>query len=281
MKLKYVVVLLVGMLALPQFVLSSDQIRVSAPLSTDSAGRMGAVAVQSVFKLILLKQDRIGTGFLHASGNVLTAAHVIEGAGPKDVLILMADGSRIPVEKIVADSDLDIALLSPKKNIKAQALPLASTQQLSVGNQVSTWGFPAGYNGSQPMLSVGYLSGKDTIWAPSGKLVERFVVNAAFNAGNSGGPLIDIESGAVIGIVSSKMAPLPPYIKKALAALKNTKSGVVFTKTLRDGTKVPMVEAQVLEEVLQYLRSQTQLVVGRAVLLGDVQSFLAKHKVDK
>ena len=275
------VLLFSGIVALSISDGSSDQIQVSAPLATDSAGRMGAIATQSVFKLIIANKNRTGTGFLHISGNVLTAAHVIEGANSADVVILMADGKKITVEKIVADPDVDIAMLTPKRKIKAKALPLASAEQFSVGIQVSTWGFPSGYNGIQPMLSVGYLSGRDAIKSSSGKIVERFVVNAAFNGGNSGGPLIDIESGSVIGIVASKLATMPRYIESALQALRNDESISAFLITKPDGTTERISNSQLLEQILQYLRSQTQLVVGRAVLTGDIKTFLKKHKAMK
>ncbi|MBL7187215.1 MAG: trypsin-like peptidase domain-containing protein [Phycisphaerae bacterium] len=275
------VALLVGIVTVCMSEVGGSQIQVSAPLATDSAGRMRAIATESVFRLIISKENRMGTGFLHVSGNVLTAAHVIEGADPNDVVILMADGKRISVEKIVADFDVDIAMLIPKRNIKAKALPLATAERCSVGAQVSTWGFPAGYHGVHPMLSVGYLSGKDVIRSPSGKTVGRFVVNAAFNAGNSGGPLIDIESGAVIGLVASKLAPLPSYIKSALKALKDDTSISAFWVTKSDGTKERISNSQVLEQVLQYLRSQVQLVIGQAVLTGDINTFLKKHKAIK
>ena len=107
----------------------------------------------------------------------------------------------------------------------------------------------------------------------------RFV-NAAFNSGNSGGPLVDIDTGSVIGIVSSKLAPIPPYIEAALKALKETKYGMMFKKTKPDGTIEDLSQAQLLEEILQYMRSQTQLVVGRAILAKDIRSFLTKHKIE-
>lgn len=274
------VVLLAGIIGVLISDGKSGQIPVSAPLATDSAGRMGAIATQSVFRIIIPSKNRMGTGFLHATGNVLTAAHVTEGANPADVTILLANGQKVPVEKIVADPDIDIAMLTPKQKIKATALPFASVEEFSVGTQVSTWGFPVGYNGMRPMLSVGYLSGKDVIRSPSGKTVGRFVVNAAFNSGNSGGPLIDIESGSVIGIVASKLAPMPPYIESALRALKNDESISAFTITKSDGTTERISNSQLLEQVLQYLRSQTQLVVGHAILTSDIKAFLNEHRTD-
>lgn len=258
---------------------SSDQIQVSAPLATDSAGRIRGIATQSVFRIIVPNENSMGTGFLHTSGNVLTAAHVVADADPNDVIIFLTNGTKVAVKKIVTEPDIDIAILIPKLQIQAKALPLSLANEFSVGIQVSTWGFPAGYNGVSPMLSVGYLSGMDVIRSPSGKIVKRFVVNAAFNAGNSGGPLIDIESGSVMGIVASKLAPMPPSIESALQALKNDKSISAFTLTKPDGSTERISNSQVLEQVLQYLRSQTQLVVGHAVLIEDINTFLKKNNI--
>jgi hypothetical protein len=152
--------------------------------------------------------------------------------------------------------------------------------QLSIGSQVSTWGFPSGYNGTRPMLSVGYLSGIDAVKSKKGKIVPRLVVNAAFNSGNSGGPLLHIEKGSVIGVVSSKLAPIRSDIKSALQALKESQYGLMFTRTKSDGTEERVSQSQVLEEILQYMRSQTQLVVGRSVLPDDIQQFLKKHGIE-
>ena len=54
----------------------------------------------------------------------------------------------------------------------------------------------------------------------------------------------------------------------------------MFTKNKEDGTKEEISEAQVTEEILQYLRSQTQLVIGHAVLTTDLMAFLKANKVD-
>ena len=83
----------------------------------------------------------------------------------------------------------------PSIEVKATPLEIASTNEFKIGTQVSTWGYPGGYFGLFPMLSVGYLAGIDAFQAKSGKIIKQWVVNAAFNGGNSGGPLIHIESG--------------------------------------------------------------------------------------
>ena len=173
-------------------------IPVAAPIDSDSAGRGGAVAIQSVLRIICVQQNSAGTGFLHKSGNILTADHVVRGC-PKPIIAL-PNGSQVEATIMAADQDYDLALLKPNTPITAPPLPISAKNDLTIGTQVSTWGFPGGYFGISPMLSVGYLAGIDGLKTASGKIIRQWVVNAAFNSGNSGGPLIQIETGEVIGI---------------------------------------------------------------------------------
>jgi S1-C subfamily serine protease len=258
----------------------SNELTVSAPLYTDSAGFVGNIAVKSVFRIICSNKNRMGTGFLHKSGNILTAAHVVSECEPNDVLIILPQGLQINVLKIIKDDDMDIAALIPSKKIIGDSLPITAKTEIPIGSQVSTWGFPAGYTGIYPMLSVGYLSGQDGVKTDSGKIVGRLVVNAAFNSGNSGGPLIDVDSGSVIGIVSSKLAPIPQSIEKSLEALSKVEFGVTWETTAPDGSKGKISQSQLLEKILQYLRSQTQLVVGLAVLPSQLNNFLKNNNLE-
>jgi hypothetical protein len=94
------------------------------------------------------------------------------------------------------------------------------------------------------------------------------------------GPVINVEDGTVIGIVSSKLAPIPQFIEAALEALKNQKSGFTFTAKQEGGQEITLTEGQVVGAVLTYLRSQTQLVVGHAVMAQDVHDFLKERKLE-
>ena len=53
----------------------------------------------------------------------------------------------------------------PSIEVKATPLEIASTNEFKIGTQVSTWGYPGGYFGLFPMLSVGYLAGIDAFQA--------------------------------------------------------------------------------------------------------------------
>lgn len=259
---------------------AQTDIKISAPVTTDLAGKTGQDALVSVIRVIVPTANSAGTGFLHKSGVVITAAHVIGKATADKIYLVLPSNIVVMVDSTVSDEDIDLAILRPKTEIKVKALPLSAKASLPVGSQVSTWGFPEGYSGLNPLLTVGYVSGLETVKISPTKSVNRFVVNAAFNRGNSGGPVLDLETGAVIGVVSSKHAPIPPEIMGALEALGNNPSGVQYTGRRQDGTEVSFSEGQVVASVLQYLRAQTQLVIGYSVTTEDLFDFLKKNKIE-
>src|SRR5207253_2024525 len=120
------------------------------------------------------------------------------------------------------------------------------------------------------LLTVGDIAGIDHVQVAEKKFQTRLIVNAAFNAGNSGGPIINVEDGSVVGIVVSKLAPVPTEIEDALQALHDNKYGMMYNGHKADGTEVQLSEAQVVAGVLNYLRSQTQLVIGQAITADDI-----------
>ena len=257
-----------------------DQVPTSAPLMTDSPGQTGGVAAISVFRVVCPHKRLGGSAFLHKSGKVITAAHIVAGCEPNDVILITAKGKPVKIDKIVIDSDVDLALLTPQSPLSGNCLVISSDSKFGIGSQICMWGYPTGYTSGTPLLSVGYFAGVDSVKMPSGKIAKRWVVNAAVNLGNSGGPLVCVESGKVMGVVSSKLAPMPEYIESALAALKQNKTITVFKRIKPDGSAERLSTGQVVEEVLQYLRSQTQLVIGHTVVLGDLRGFLKANGID-
>jgi hypothetical protein len=107
------------------------------------------------------------------------------------------------------------------------------------------------------------------------------VVNAAFNRGNSGGPLLLTETGEVIGVVDSKLAPFGPWATAALQTLEKSNSDTFkFTAQMSDGSTQTYSYSQAIAMVLDELRNQVQLVIGNAVMVGDIRDYLVRNKID-
>jgi S1-C subfamily serine protease len=273
--------LLVGFLLVSTTMsLGDNAMPVSAPITEALAGKAALSAVGSVFRIIDVQREIGGTGFLHRSGRLITAAHVVSNPNTNQLRIILQDGTLIAVQGVVLDADIDVAIVTPVVAVKGDALPISQTNEIPVGTEVSTWGFPEGYGGLVPLLTVGYVSGTENFRSVRGKIVPRFVVNAAFNSGNSGGPVIRMDDGVVVGVVSSKLAPVPPYILAALQALQNQQSGLMYQETTADGKQISLSEGKIIGDVLVYLRSQTQLVVGYSVPAPQLADFLKSAKID-
>jgi len=253
------------------------QIPVSATMTTEMLGESKGVATNCVYRIVR-KDGKFGTGFLHKSGKIITAAHVVDGASLSDIGIMTPMGI-IAVTNLAMDQNLDIALLAPAIPITAPSFSINTNDVSDVGAPVITWGYPAGYSGMVPLLSAGSVSGFQE-FVSNGTNINRMVVNAAFNSGNSGGPLLDVESHTVIGIVVSKMAPIPPNVQSEIDALKNNSYGMMYNGTDSSGKTVTVSEAKILADVIEYLRSQVQLVIGYAVPAKDLRKFLKQQGID-
>jgi S1-C subfamily serine protease len=140
-----------------------------------------------------------GSGFvIDESGDILTNAHVVEGATKVTVDL----GSKTYDAKIEGrDTSSDVALLKIGADKKAlHPLALGNSSELQVGDPVVAIGNPFGLDRTVTNGIVSALQRK--IEAPNGFSIEHVIqTDAAINPGNSGGPLID-GRGRVIGINS-------------------------------------------------------------------------------
>ncbi len=245
---------------------------------TGLAGNAGGTACISVVKVHCLETNSMGTGFIHKSGRVITASHVVNTVDPSAIIVVLPSTQQVMVTEIVRDPRLDLALLTLNEDVRTKTLPIASEEHLTTGTMITTWGFPSGYNGDLPIVTVGFLSGRDITYTEYGGR-DCWIINAAVNLGNSGGPLIDIHTNSVIGVVISKIAPIPIQLENELNMLGSEEHGFIYEKELPDGSVIRVNEGKVVSEVLKHLRKQTQLVIGQAVLLGDLKRFLLEHKI--
>ncbi|QIK37111.1 DegQ family serine endoprotease [Caldichromatium japonicum] len=137
----------------------------------------------------------LGSGFfISADGDVLTNAHVVEGAD--EIIVRTSDRREFIAKVIGSDKRSDIALLK----VEATNIPkvhIGSSKDLEVGEWVLAIGSPFGFESS---ATAGIVSAKGRS-LPSENYVPFIQTDVAINPGNSGGPLFNLK-GEVVGVNS-------------------------------------------------------------------------------
>jgi S1-C subfamily serine protease len=167
-----------------QILPSLVQIQASTPSSSGDTGGLGSGVI------------------VNASGAILTALHVVDGA--TTIRLFFVDGTRSNGQIVSADPDNDIAVLVPDRPPQP-IVPAVLGGVGQIGDETYAVGHPLGFVGS---LTSGVISGLDrTIDAPDGRRLRGLIqFDAAVNPGNSGGPLLN-RGGQVIGIVTGLANP--------------------------------------------------------------------------
>jgi len=144
------------------------------------------------------EKDMIGSGLIvDESGLIVTNRHVT--GGKKQVKVRLNDGTDLVGDVIVADADLDLAVVRVKSQKPLHVLRLlADKNDLLLAEKVIAIGSPYGYEGT---VSVGIISALNReVYMPNEYLMTGLIQhNAAINPGNSGGPLVNVN-GEVIGV---------------------------------------------------------------------------------
>jgi S1-C subfamily serine protease len=140
-----------------------------------------------------------GSGFLidRERGWIATNAHVVQRS-PSRVRVSFKETPYYTVDKVYIDSHLDFAIvkIDPDKiPPNAIAAELACKSAPKAGTQVIAFGHPWGL---EYTATRGIISGVKTL-----NSVEQLQTDAAINPGNSGGPLIEEETGQILGINAS------------------------------------------------------------------------------
>jgi S1-C subfamily serine protease len=198
-------------------------------LKASASSDFSSVIEDAIKSVVTIKTDVAqGSGFIIASGGyVVTNAHVMEDATAATVITY--DGKKHSVSKIGEDITMDITLLKIDDE-SYNPLILSNSNEVQVGEKVIAIGNPLGLQFS---VSEGIVSAINR--AGNNKINAYIQTDAALNAGNSGGPLIN-KDGKVIGINNFKIgdsenlgfALESNYIKKVV----NDISQEIYSKDL-------------------------------------------------
>lgn len=160
----------------------------------------------------------VGAAFCIAEGKFLTCAHVVRAyeigtftdekafmAMPVS-LELARDGNRVPAKLVGVSLRKDVALI--EADLKSNILRLSSKRDRDQGEPVLVVGSPDGYENE---VSEGILGGTDrTVFIHDGAPRHAFT-DAKILPGNSGGPMVSLTDGTVIGMVEIIVGDDAPY----------------------------------------------------------------------
>ena len=217
-----------------------------------------------------LEQEGLATGsgfVLDESGNILTNAHVVEGAG--DVRVRFEEnGDLVPAKVVGRDISTDIAVIKvDPKDAELRPLRLADSSSLRVGDPVVAIGNPFGFDRT---VTTGIVSAlQRQITAPNGfEITDVIQTDAAINPGNSGGPLLNAR-GLVVGINSQIATRTGGSVGIGFAVPSNTAKRVV--PELEEHGKVRRAYLGITTRpVTPALARAVNLPTERGVLLQDV-----------
>ena len=137
-----------------------------------------------------------GTAFFIGPGQLLTAAHVVEGCGR----LALEDGTAVAV--LATDAALDAALLATTSTATSW-LAAGDAHPLRLGQEIFVLGFPYSRREADGLVATsGLLSGLAT-GADNGPGRPRHMISAPVQPGNSGGPVLS-RAGRVVALVTSR-----------------------------------------------------------------------------
>jgi len=165
----------------------------------------------------------VGSGFaIDKNGRILTAAHLYNQLTPEKIrnLVGMAITKQeknglnyytwLPLELIKKDDKNDIALFQLKDYDKTLITPLdlGDSEKIEVGDEVCFVGFPYAAQLINDGFGITLIVNKAIISNIKQDGIDPehpknwFIIDAISNPGNSGCPLIDIETNKVIGVMT-------------------------------------------------------------------------------
>ncbi len=167
----------------------------------DVAGVVSAVEPAVVSVEVAIGRSGVGSGtgvILTADGQVLTNAHVVDGASSIRVTLTGESQAR-DAEVLGVDSDADLALLQIRGASGLPTARLGDSSSVQVGDDVVAIGNALALRGG-PTVTKGIVSALDrSLETDGGTMTGLIQTDASISSGNSGGPLVNAY-GEVIGI---------------------------------------------------------------------------------
>ena len=150
--------------------------------------------------------EGIGSGFIiNEEGYILTNYHVIQGA--QEISVTLSNDVTTTAQIVNYDENQDVAMIKiTDESVKIPAtVELGDSDSLQPGEEVIAIGTPLSTELSSTVTKGIISATSRSVAVQSGVTMNLIQTDAAINAGNSGGPLVNTK-GEVVGINSSKIS---------------------------------------------------------------------------
>lgn len=200
------------------------------------------------------KGSSSGAGFVvdKKRGWIMTNAHVANYS-PSEVTVAFREGEYSKAHRLYVDPYIDVAILKIPDGERLQQsrnAPLDCGDMPAVGHPVGAYGHPWGlwYTGTR-----GIISGKTSKFGE-----EVLQTDAPINVGNSGGPLISLRTGKIVGINAASIGEKDDQSTNFAVPMKHA---CRILKLLQAGQDPSPPDLRAL--FLEHLDDQGKLVVAR------------------
>ena len=217
------------------------------------------------------KKTATGSGvIISTDGYIVTNNHVVEGAD--ELTVTLNDNQEHSARIIGTDKTTDLALIKiDGKNLPA--ITIANSEDLKIGEWVLAVGNPLGLNNT---VTAGIVSAKARSLGANN--VESFIqTDAAINAGNSGGALVNTR-GELVGINAMLYSPTGSYSGYGFAI-----PTTIMNKIVEDLKKFGVVQRAWIGikggDVKNYVDAQKEQ--GKEVDLGTMEGIYVDEVTDE
>ena len=201
-------------------------------------GKIAAAVAPSVVTISAMTTSQMGEGesvgtgvIVNSNGEILTNAHVVEGAKTVQVRLMNETEPRKGTV-IASDATNDLALVKINATGLTAAV-FADSTMVRLGDPVVAIGYALNLDGG-PSVTSGIVSALGrTITTDNGALNGLIQTDAAISSGNSGGPLVN-EKAQVIGINTAVARSDTGTAANNIGFSISTKEVLRVVKTLRD-----------------------------------------------
>jgi len=239
-----------------------------------------------VIEIAIEKDKRVlgnGSAFLAGDG-LITNSHVIRPPGNFDAFRIRFSDGQTQIRLLPKDFYGALAAESPASSFdfayvridepelqRRYRFDLGSSEKVELGNEVLFLGFPFG----MPQLTVhrGYVS---SIHSQDGRDIIQ--IDGSVNGGNSGGPLIDLKSRQVVGIVTRAVTGIVEQeFDNLISALAQNVEVLGNTKTVIQVGGIDPIQGlrasqSAMQQIAQNLKRSANVGIGYAFAIDPVKA---------